>query len=271
MRTMSEPGRVVVDDAELYYEVRGSGPVLLIVQGGASDAGATELLVAALAHRFRVVTYDRRGLSRSSSGGGTVTVSTHADDAARVLDEVSAAPARVYGVSIGALIGLHLAVVAPGRVSTLVAHEPPMPSVVRDVDRERVMDQVEATFRRDGPAAAVQAMAALVGATPGAVQCEAGARPTPPVGDAIANFQRFFAHDFPAVRSSSLAVEAVAAVRGPVVIPTGGVLSRGRWEYRCAEVLSIALGRALTEMPGGHNGPVTHPRATATALEELLA
>lgn len=271
VRRVAEHRHLALDDAELYYEIRGSGPVLLIVQGGAGDAGTTDGLAAELAGRFRVLTYDRRGIARSSSGDGPVTVSRHADDAARLLDQVCSGPALVYGVSIGALIGLHLAVESPGRVSTLVAHEPPMSSVVLDAEREHGMDQIETVFRRDGPVPAMRAMATLVGATPETMEFEDGVRPAPPAGDVVANFQRFFTHDLPAVRSSALTAAAVAATLGTLTIPTGGVLSRGRWEYRCADVLSTALGRPLTEMPGGHNGSVTHPRATATALQELLA
>lgn len=71
------------------------------------------------------------------------------------------------------------------------------------------------------------------------------------------------------MRGSTLGIEQVAA-SGTTVVPTGGVQSRGRWEYRCAERLAHALGRELVELPGGHNGPVAHPLASAAALCALL-
>src|SRR5712692_9919310 len=54
-----------VPGANLYYEVRGSGPVLLLVCGGIYDAAGYAGLAGPLADRYTVVTYDRRGNSRS--------------------------------------------------------------------------------------------------------------------------------------------------------------------------------------------------------------
>jgi pimeloyl-ACP methyl ester carboxylesterase len=49
----------------LTYKVRGTGPVLLIIQGGAGDADGSDRLADRLIDAYTVVTYDRRGLSRS--------------------------------------------------------------------------------------------------------------------------------------------------------------------------------------------------------------
>lgn len=263
-------GTVATDGAEIYYETRGAGPPVLIIQGGLSEAGATEQLADALAPEYLVISYDRRGLSRSGVVGPVppVTMAGHAADAAALLASVSTRPALVIGASIGALIGLHLAVLCPGRVATLVAHEPPMATVVADPEREEVLDAVAALARED-VGAAIRRMAELTGSD--RASAEAGARPVAPVGDVEANLHWFFNHDFPAVRGSALDSAAVAAVPEPTtVIPTGGVESRGQWEYHCAERLAERLGRTLTELPGGHNGLTSHPRAYATGLRRLF-
>lgn len=63
------------DGLSLYCASAGDGPVILIIQGGPNEAGATTQLVEHLAVQFTVVTYDRRGLSRSSpSAPGTSRV-----------------------------------------------------------------------------------------------------------------------------------------------------------------------------------------------------
>ena len=54
-----------VPGANLYHEVRGSGPVLLLICGGVYDAAGYAGLAQRLADRYTVVTYDRRGNSRS--------------------------------------------------------------------------------------------------------------------------------------------------------------------------------------------------------------
>ena len=55
-----------VAGATLFYRVRGTGPLLLILAGGHGDADATDAICEQLIDRYTVVTYDRRGLSRST-------------------------------------------------------------------------------------------------------------------------------------------------------------------------------------------------------------
>ena len=121
--------RLEVPGASLHYEVRGAGPVLLVVPGMPADAGLYSVLARRLAGSFTVVTYDPRGVSRSRLDGSPEDqrVEVHADDARRVLEAVGAGPADVLTDSISGLVGLHLAVSEPDRVRTLVVFEPPDP------------------------------------------------------------------------------------------------------------------------------------------------
>ncbi|MEU8632733.1 alpha/beta fold hydrolase [Amycolatopsis sp. NPDC048633] len=264
-----EQFEVECDGALLYVESRGHGAPVLVIQGGIGEAGATEQLADTLAEHFCVISYDRRGLSRSAGSPepDPITMHRHAVDAAAVLAASTSEPAHVVGASIGALIGLHLAALEPSRMATVVAHEPPMSAVVLDPTREAALDQV-ATTAQDDVRSAIRRMGSLTGARD---SLEEGARPAPPKGDLMANLQRFFEHDFPAVRSSSLvAGDLVAATQSTNIILTGGDLSRGQWEYRCAEQLAGELGVLFTELPGGHNGLVSHPKATAAALTRIF-
>jgi pimeloyl-ACP methyl ester carboxylesterase len=54
-----------VSNATIFYRVRGTGPLLLILPGGDGDADAANALCEQLVTRHTVVTYDRRGISRS--------------------------------------------------------------------------------------------------------------------------------------------------------------------------------------------------------------
>ena len=56
---------VKADGADLYAERRGDGPPLLIIAGGGGDGGALTTLAGILAASYTVITYDRRGNSRS--------------------------------------------------------------------------------------------------------------------------------------------------------------------------------------------------------------
>ncbi|TVT61964.1 alpha/beta hydrolase [Amycolatopsis rhizosphaerae] len=264
-------GKVRAEGAQLYYETRGEGRPVLIIQGGLSEAGATQQLAEALACDHQVITYDRRGLSRSAVAEDTapVTIATHADDVATLLSSVTVEPAYVVGASIGALIALHFAVRHPDRVATLVAHEPPMATVVLDAEREAALDEIAALARED-VRAAIGRMASLTRAGQGSA--EEGARPASAVGDLDANLGWFFTHDFPAVRTSELDSGQIAtAARSTTIVLTGGQESRGQWEYRCAEQLAGKIGRPFVELPGGHGALVSHPRAVADRLKSLFA
>jgi pimeloyl-ACP methyl ester carboxylesterase len=52
---------LAVPGATLYHEVRGSGPILLLIPGGPMDAGGFEALAEQVADRYTVVTHDCRG------------------------------------------------------------------------------------------------------------------------------------------------------------------------------------------------------------------
>lgn len=117
---------LTVPGAELYYTVSGSGPTLLLICGGVYDADAYGGLASQLVDRYTVVTYDRRGNSRSPLDGPPTpqTIEVHADDAHRILAATSPGhPAYVFGNSSGAMIALELATRHPEQVRVVVAHE----------------------------------------------------------------------------------------------------------------------------------------------------
>ncbi|MFC0529437.1 alpha/beta fold hydrolase [Phytohabitans kaempferiae] len=164
----TEVRRLPVPGATLHYEVRGAGPVLLLICGGVYDAAAFAPLAERLADRYTVVTYDRRGNSRSPLDGapGPQSIEEHGDDAYRVLGAagVSATtPAYVFGNSSGAIIGLELAARHPELVRVLVAHEPPLFELLPERDHWReVLREVAAAFQEGGSAAAGQVLGAAL-------------------------------------------------------------------------------------------------------------
>jgi pimeloyl-ACP methyl ester carboxylesterase len=133
-------GLVEVIGASIHYQVSGHGPTLLLLSPGGGDADVFSG-IAPLLDGFTVVTCDRRGQPRSPIVDPIepVTIATHADDMARVLVAVTTHAARVFGAGLGAVIGLELVARHPHRVSTLVAFEPSLPTLLdvdADVDRD---------------------------------------------------------------------------------------------------------------------------------------
>ena len=117
-------GYIRIQGTELYYEERGDGPPILLIPPSGATASTWGALVDELAVSGHVITYDRRGYSRS--GGGVVRAAeVHTADAASLLTQLGSAPAVVVGISAGATIALDLAVRRPDLVRAVVTHEAP--------------------------------------------------------------------------------------------------------------------------------------------------
>src|SRR2546423_4335943 len=123
--------------ASVYYEVRGSGPVLLMIGAGTADAASFNGIATHLADHYTVVSYDRRGYSRSplDDPEEEQCIETHSDDAHRLLAILSTEPAYIFGSSGGAKIGLDLAIRHPEQIQALVAHEPPVMELLPKSER----------------------------------------------------------------------------------------------------------------------------------------
>ncbi len=124
-------GRTRLVDAngtELYCEIRGSGPPLLLIPGAEGDAEEYARVVDLLDGEFTVISYDRRAYSRSPrpAGYSGTTVEQQADDAAALLEALGLAPAAVWGNSSGAIISLGLMLRSPDVVQRAMLHEPPL-------------------------------------------------------------------------------------------------------------------------------------------------
>jgi pimeloyl-ACP methyl ester carboxylesterase len=114
---MVTTGRAAAEGDEIYFESRGSGPVLLMIAGGLGDAGIYTFVAELLSDEFRVITYDRRGQSRSTRRDPqNFEIGQQARDAVAVLRAAGEDKAIVFGNSSGAVIGLEMAARHPGVV-----------------------------------------------------------------------------------------------------------------------------------------------------------
>lgn len=156
-------GTLAVPGATLHYETRGSGPVLLLIPGGAGDAGLYAGMAPELATRYTVVSYDPRGLSRSpldvpaDTPRGDEEVPVWSDDAHRLLELLSPdEEAVVLGCSSGAVVAVDLLARHPERLRRVVAHEPPLLELLEDPAPHRALfAEVRETFRTEGADAAM--------------------------------------------------------------------------------------------------------------------
>ncbi len=261
-----------VDGARLYYKAVGSGPVLLMLAGGDGDADAFDLTTPLLSDQYTVVTYDRRGLSRSvlDEPEQASSIELHADDAQAILAAFGAEPAYVFGGSIGALIGLALAARHPARVRTLIAFEPPVPELLPAEPRARAIrarESVQEALRAGGIATAMQQYARV--AQLNLQDREPDFPVVQPSARRPANLQFFLTHDAPAVGRYRLSIEALRTA-GTRIIAAAGKSSVDTWLRQVAEALAQQLGCPLVEFAGDHAGFVMHPKALAASLRGLF-
>jgi pimeloyl-ACP methyl ester carboxylesterase len=151
---------VAVNGAELYHEVRGNGPPVLLIMGATGDGGHFDQLARLLADEFTVVSYDRRGNGRSPRPPGWVTTSPEeqADDAAALLGALGLAPAAVFGTSSGANFALALTIRHPAAVRGALLHEPVMTALTDDpaAMRGAAATLVRKGMQSGGPPAALE-------------------------------------------------------------------------------------------------------------------
>jgi pimeloyl-ACP methyl ester carboxylesterase len=265
---------VKVPGADLYYEVRGSGPVLLMMPGGPADATAFRSIAGQLAPHYTVVTYDPRGLSRSKLEGPLDEdriVEVFADDVHRLLVAVTNEKADVFASSGGAVIALELAARHPEQLKTVVSHEPPSPTLQPDPAHVRaVMEEITSTYRTAGLWPAVQIFSDLTRSGPPPAP---EAEPTPEMLEDMArmqgNMDLFFGPyvlalaryepDFAALKAASCRI--VAAV---------GDESRGELANDGGLGLAKRLGTEAVVFPGDHGGFQSHPAEFAAKLREVL-
>lgn len=114
-----------VNGIELYYAAAGAGPHIVLVHGSWGDADEWAPVVPLLSERAAVVSYDRRGHSRSERPSTQGSVHEDVADLGALIEALDLAPAFVCGNSYGALITLRLASTRPDLVRGIAAHEPP--------------------------------------------------------------------------------------------------------------------------------------------------
>lgn len=147
---------MTIIDTDLYHEVRGHGPAVLFISGATGDAGHYSRTAEVLADEFTVITYDRRGNSRSRSnadGQNSATIAAQADDAAALIRAFELGKTVVFGSSGGGVITLDLISRHPEVVRGAIVHEPPLLGVLPHDDGPSPLDEVFALAETDAPAA----------------------------------------------------------------------------------------------------------------------
>jgi pimeloyl-ACP methyl ester carboxylesterase len=261
---------LAVPGARLHYEVRGSGP-LVVLAGAPMDAAAFAPLAEQLAGDHTVVTTDPRGINRSpvDDPDQDSTPELRADDLARLIAHLDAGPATVFGSSGGAVTALALVQAHPDLVRAIIAHEPPFFALLDD--RERLAAQTEdlvATYHAGDVLGAWAKFMdqASIALPDGALEQMFDGDRDP---QAVADERRWFAHELRATVYWQPDLEALHAAAPRIVIGIGEE-SAGQHCDRVSRALAGALDIQPVIFPGDHICFVEDPERFAARLRSAL-
>jgi acetyltransferase/esterase len=242
-----------VPGATLYYETRGSGPVMLLIPGAPGSAVSGARLAELLAAHYTVVTYDRRGFSLSKLDGPQDygrRLETDANDVRHLIAHVGKGPATVFGSSSGAIIALELFKHHPSVVRTVVPYEPPIMKQLPD--GQKWVDfffEIYDLYRKPG---LEPAMNKFRDQTFAEVDRQAMVR-APKTEHTLPNADYWFEHELRQYPAINLDLNALTP-RADRILFAVGRDSRGYPCYEVTAILSKKLGREMIELPGGHIG-----------------
>ncbi|BBA97503.1 putative hydrolase [Actinacidiphila reveromycinica] len=108
-----------LDGTALTYQVTGTGPRLLFLNGSGGTLVEAAPLLLRLAGRFEVAAFDQRGIGRSAAASGPYAMADLAADAAALADHLGWPSFRVFGISFGGMVAQELAVTRPERIERM--------------------------------------------------------------------------------------------------------------------------------------------------------
>jgi len=111
--------RLKLNDATLHYELEGHGEPVLFIQGCGVTGSGWQPQVDELSESFQCLSFDNRGIGRSTTSATHLTVEQMAADALALLDAAGWQSAHVVGHSLGGVIAQQLALDAPERIKSL--------------------------------------------------------------------------------------------------------------------------------------------------------
>ena len=253
-------------EASLAYDVHGPLPTAdgrppLVMIGQPMTADGFDALVSHFPDRT-VVTYDPRGLGRSTRSDGRVDNSptVQASDVHAIIEALDAGPVEMFASSGGAVTALALVAAYPDDVTTLVAHEPPLIPVLPDAEAaERARAGTRDAYEAGGSNAGMAAFIAMT-SWRGEFNDEYFSHPAPDPAQFGMPADDDGSRDDPLLSDRSWAVSgyrpdfaALRAAPTHTVIAVG-VESEGVFTGRTSAAAAELLGQEPTVFPSHHGG-----------------
>ena len=262
---------VKANGVELEYEVRGAGEPLLLIDMLIADCFVPLLPEPALAHRYQLIRYHKRGWVGSTHTPPPVSIGEHAADAAALLDHLGVRRAHIAGHSTGGSIGAQLARDHPQKVHTLTLLEPTLVSLPLGGAFLKAAGPVfEAYGSGDHSGAFAMFVAAASGLDWEACRALLEERIPGAVAQSIKDADTFFGAELPALTEWTFGREQAADIRRPVLSVIGAE-TQPLW-LEIAEFLRSSLPQVeeCTIDGVGHLLQIQRPEPVARAMAEFL-
>jgi pimeloyl-ACP methyl ester carboxylesterase len=266
---------LTVPGAKLHYTTIGKGPLLLFIHGAGGRGEMFRPVAEQLASSFTVVTWDRRGYSKSTLEGPqdfTNRVEVDASDSSRLIEHISSdKSAFVFGTSSGAIVALTLLSRFPNNVLGLVAHEPPCTDVLNAEDKRNTagfMNFIYDLYREKGPNEALQLFLSnfsVESESNHMLECMDIRL------DAEVRANTLFWFEFELKQYTSFCLDVSTLKKfATKIIPAAGALSGNGATVGPIMTLSVMLGQEVKHLPGAHIGYICHPNDFAASLSQML-
>jgi pimeloyl-ACP methyl ester carboxylesterase len=265
-----------VPGASLYYETTGTGPLLVLIPGANGEADVFKPLAENLSSRYTVVTYDRRGFSRSLLRGAQDyqrRLATDAADVKSLIDHLSPGsdPAIIFGSSSGAIVALTVLQEYPSSVRKVIPHEPPALKALPDSGESwrPVLREIYDTYRARGVPPAMERFAAAVA---DGAEAEMMPRAVDPANGGFVplNIMYWFERELLVYPEVDLDMEVLAGRRDKLVLAKGREVRSHSFLERVVHALVGRLQAKVLDLPGPHLGYLFQPEEFASELLEGL-
>jgi len=112
--------KATIGDIQLYYEEYGQGQPLIMVLGLGQDIATWEFQIGEISKHVRLIVFDNRDSGQSSRCKQNYTTESMAQDILSLMDHLGIEIAHLLGTSMGGMIAQHVALMAPGRLNSLI-------------------------------------------------------------------------------------------------------------------------------------------------------
>lgn len=255
------------DETFIYYEVQGEGQPLLLIHGVIVDSWLYENTAKILSKHYKVITYDRRGGSRSQcTEKASFDMDAQISDVKDLLDMLGIEKTIICGASAGAVVGQYFMQCYPERVEKLIMYEPPLVSLLDDDGESAkwVAMMEDLIARKKYNTATLRFMQSI-----GSTDERAPKKPDEVAMREMYNIQPFLQNEYSVFLRYVPDIEKCKSMVDKIIVAVGEKSGDGPYAVAAKKFAEI-IGAKLLYYPGYHNLPADLPQEFAVCVMGTL-